>query len=186
MSTVEEVEQQIGQVSFRFAIQQLTGEETHYHGRGYVSVPFTPEELVRTPLQFAWAFVRRMLIRSGRYECEVTSDGSNSTHVKLIDVTVTEHGIFRLDVEKVWLELLTHTLCAGPNKRRSQHGTRNAFCASVGSKEHRAFMNMVRSEFAVAGHYINNGEMQYFHATKEGCELIGLSKAATRRALEKC
>ena len=177
-------DQHIGQVSFSFAIQQLRRDEKHYTGRGYVSMPFKPEEFVRTPLEFAWAFVRGMLESSGWYECEVTLDGSNTTHVKLIDVTVTEHGIFRLSVDKVWIELLTHTLGAEPHKRRSQHGTRNAFCASVGSKDHREFMNMVRSEYAVAGHYINNGESQYFHATKEGCELIGLSKAATRRALE--
>ena len=45
MSDVE-ADQQIGQASFSFAIQQLKRDENHYVGRGYVSVPFKPEGML--------------------------------------------------------------------------------------------------------------------------------------------
>lgn len=87
-------------------------------------------------------------------------------------------------VDVLFLDLLRHTLGAGPERRKSQHGLRNRFCASINSENYHTFQRMVAAGFAEAGPTINDGQMRYFRATKEGCKLIGLSRAAIRRALE--
>ena len=87
-------------------------------------------------------------------------------------------------VKPQWLDLLRHTLGAGRERRKSQHGYRNRFCAGVGSPDYAEFRAMEAAGFAQAGPAINDGTSRYFRATVAGCELIGLSKAATKRAFE--
>jgi hypothetical protein len=89
------------------------------------------------------------------------------------------------EVLPVWVDLLRHTLGAGKHVRKSKHGYRNRFCASVGSEEHNAFQEMVAAGLAKKGSAINGGELVYYRATVEGCKAIGLSKAATKRAFQE-
>ena len=78
--------------------------------------------------------------------------------------------------------LLSHSVAA--NARRGREGYRNHFAATISSPAYNEFIMMVKEGFAVSGQQINNSTMQYFHVTKKGCEAIGMSKAATKRALE--
>ncbi len=84
----------------------------------------------------------------------------------------------------LWIDLLTHTLGAGSHIRKSKHGYRNHFCASVGSHNYKAFEEMVSAGFAERGASLNGGKSVYFRATVEGCKAVGLSKAAIKRAFE--
>lgn len=82
------------------------------------------------------------------------------------------------------IELLQHTLGAGPRKRKSRWGYRNHFCAGVGSPEQAAFEEMVTSGLAERGGKINGETSQYYRATVEGCKLAGLGPRAIKRAFE--
>ncbi len=84
----------------------------------------------------------------------------------------------------LWIDLLTHTLGAGSHIRKSKHGYRNHFCASVDSHNYKAFEEMVAAGFAERGASLNGGKSVYFRATVEGCKAVGLSKAAIKRAFE--
>ena len=75
-------------------------------------------------------------------------------------------------------------LGAGPEKKKKQRGYRNHFCANIGSQYHTDMETMVELKLVTRGHKINQGRDQYYHATREGCEAIGLHKAAIKRALE--
>jgi hypothetical protein len=84
----------------------------------------------------------------------------------------------------LWIDLLTHTLGAGSHVRKSKHGYRNHFCASVGSDSDKAFEEMVAAGLAEKGSSLNGGKSVYYRATVEGCKAVGLSKAAIKRAFE--
>jgi hypothetical protein len=62
-------------------------------------------------------------------------------------------------------------------------GTRNRYVAVIGSDKHADCQALEDMGFMEAGLSINGGKDQYFFATRAGCEAIGLSKAATNRAL---
>lgn len=81
-------------------------------------------------------------------------------------------------------ELLTHMLGAGPHIARKMHGYRNYFCAGIGGGDYQALVEMGAAGLVKAGGTINDGTMQYFYATVEGCKAIGLHKAAIKRAME--
>lgn len=83
------------------------------------------------------------------------------------------------------VELLTHMLGAGFHIRKRQHGYRNHFCAAIGGAHYVAMIEMEAAGLVTAGHKINDGGDQYFHATREGCRVAGLGKAATKRAMEE-
>ena len=82
-------------------------------------------------------------------------------------------------------KLLTHMLGVGSHIKKNQHGYRNYFCAGIGGDDFAAMKDMESLGLVVAGHIINDGRDQYFFATLKGCESIGLSKAAIKRAMEK-
>ncbi len=84
----------------------------------------------------------------------------------------------------LWIDLLRHTLGARPEQRKADHGYRNKFCASVGSSHWLHFVAMVDAGLATAGGMINDGKQQFFSATVAGCEAIGLSPSAIKRAFE--
>jgi hypothetical protein len=69
---------------------------------------------------------------------------------------------------------------------KKQHGYRNHLCVSIheGSEHYEISLQMVEAGLLKPGQKINNGTMQYFHATVKGCQAIGLSKAAIKRAME--
>jgi hypothetical protein len=90
----------------------------------------------------------------------------------------------RQSVPQLWIDLLTHTLGAGSHIRKSKHGYRNRFCASIDSHNYKAFEEMVAAGFAERGASLNGGKSVYFRATVEGCKAVGLSKAAIKRAFE--
>ena len=82
-----------------------------------------------------------------------------------------------------WVELIQHSTGANPERYdKSKHGFRNHFCAAVGSEDHATMKDMVEAGLMEEGRKLNEGRMQYFHATKEGCRAAGLSKLATLRA----
>lgn len=82
-----------------------------------------------------------------------------------------------------WLPLLRHAVGARPESLQRNHGKRNNYCAELDSEEHRLFVEMTAAGYARAGCLINNGRDRYFHVTRAGCKLIGLSQAATERAI---
>ena len=82
------------------------------------------------------------------------------------------------------IELLQHTLGAGPRKRKSSWGYRNHFCAAVGSDDQASFEKMVTTGLAERGGKINGETSQYYRATVEGCKLAGLGPRAIKRAFE--
>lgn len=84
--------------------------------------------------------------------------------------------------QEEWKKLLRHTVGARENTPTKEHGYRNHYCAPIGSTAENHFLAMVAAGYAVTGE--PNGTTRYFHATKEGCEFAGLSRAATKRALE--
>jgi hypothetical protein len=86
-------------------------------------------------------------------------------------------------LKPLWQETLTHMLGAGSHIPKEQHGCRNQFCASLGSEDHMSMLQMEAVGLVVKGRRLN-GDMQFFYATEAGCKAIGLSKAATKRALE--
>lgn len=81
-----------------------------------------------------------------------------------------------------WQELLRHTLGANKERQRHQHGSRNYFLAGVGTADYVQLCDMEAAGLMRRGRYVKESIGQYFHATALGCEYIGLSKAATRRA----
>lgn len=86
----------------------------------------------------------------------------------------------------LWRENLTHMLGAGSHIPKKQHGYRNHFCAvlSIRNKDYESMIEMIEAGLVFAGVTINFNECQYFHATVAGCQAIGLSKAAIKRAME--
>jgi hypothetical protein len=86
------------------------------------------------------------------------------------------------ELKLLWKESLTHMLGAGSHIPKRQHGYRNQFCSTVGSEDHVSMLEMEVAGLVVKGQTIN-GDMQFFYATEAGCEAIGLSKAAIKRAL---
>ena len=82
-------------------------------------------------------------------------------------------------------DILRHMLGVKGYGPRSRQGTRNYFCAGIGTDDYDTLMEMWRLSLVRVGIKINDGTSQYFHATLEGCQAIELSKAATNRALGK-
>lgn len=87
-------------------------------------------------------------------------------------------------MNEAWLKLLNHALGVSPAVAKSLHGYRNRYCATIGGPEHAAMMEMEAAGLVQQGRVINNGTMQFFYATRAGCEAIGLSPKAIERALE--
>lgn len=90
----------------------------------------------------------------------------------------------KIELPAEWVRLLTHTLGAGPHVRKSRHGYRNGFCATIGTPAHDAWEEMVSHGLAERGGTINSGKNRYYRATVAGCKAIGLGKAAIKRAME--
>jgi hypothetical protein len=78
-------------------------------------------------------------------------------------------------------EKLAHTLGAVPERPKSKWGFRNYYCASNSGSSFNAMQRLVAAGFAEVGHIA--GTQTYFHATKDGCKLVGLNAARTREAL---
>jgi hypothetical protein len=91
-----------------------------------------------------------------------------------------------LQIKPSWIELLTHMLGAGKHIRKKQHGYRNYFCASVSDScpDYIAMMEMDLHGLVRCGPKINNGTSQLFFATLDGCNAIGLSEPAKKRAMK--
>jgi hypothetical protein len=88
------------------------------------------------------------------------------------------------ELDPLWRENLVHMLGCGSHISKRNHGYRNHFCSSVGSKDHTSMLQMEVAGFVVKGRSLNGG-MQFFYATEAGCKAIGLNKTAIKRALEK-
>jgi hypothetical protein len=90
-----------------------------------------------------------------------------------------------MTLNPLWRENLVHMLGAGSHIPKRQHGYRNYFCSSVGGKDYLVMLEMEVAGLVKYGKKINGSTCQYFYATEKGCEAIGLSKAAIRRAMER-
>jgi hypothetical protein len=86
-----------------------------------------------------------------------------------------------VSLPKRFTEALTHMLGAGSHIPKRSHGYRNYYCANVGDPD---MADMEKAGLVTAGCVINNGSQQYYSATLAGCQAIGLSKAAIKRAME--
>lgn len=89
-----------------------------------------------------------------------------------------------VQLDELQRHLLEHTLNAGPTIPVRKHGERNGFCVKAGSPAHGDMLALVQLGFMRVGARINFGTDQYFHATAAGCDAIGLSSGAKKRALE--
>ena len=87
-------------------------------------------------------------------------------------------------VSATWIDHLRHMLGATSDTKKKNHGYRNRFCAEIGTEYHRDMLEMEAAGLVKSGCVINQGTCVYFHATIEGCKAAGLSKAATKRAME--
>ena len=81
-----------------------------------------------------------------------------------------------------WLNILRHMLGASDSTPPKRYGYRNHFCATIGGEAHITMLAMLDADLVLRGRKINDSSMEYFHATKLGCEAIGLHKAAIKRA----
>lgn len=86
-------------------------------------------------------------------------------------------------LEPLHQKLLTHMLGCGEHIPKRSRGYRNRFCAELGSDDHQHMLTMQLAGLVVDGCTINQGTMQYFHATRAGMEAIGLKGVALKRAL---
>jgi len=83
-------------------------------------------------------------------------------------------------------DVLRHMLGADSRYKKSQRGFRNHFCAGKGHHDMATL-----EELEGDGRVIRRkpcalfGDDVVFNATKEGCEFIGLHKAAIKRALSE-
>lgn len=86
----------------------------------------------------------------------------------------------QLGVTEYDLNCLRHTVGASSHVPKRDHGYRNHFAA--GSDEQRKSMErLIGAGYAKRG--AESGELIFYHATEAGCTAIGMSKAATKRAL---
>jgi len=90
----------------------------------------------------------------------------------------------KVGIDPRYAEILVHMLGAGSHVRKSLHGFRNRYCAELNGEAYQALIEMTAAGLAMPGPTINQGRDRYFFATREGCEAIGLSKAAIQRAME--
>jgi len=88
-----------------------------------------------------------------------------------------------LPLPQQWRDKLIHMLGAGSHYKKSQHGFRNRYCANVGGMDYQILLDMKDAGLVIHGHAINDGQDRFFFATEAGCKAIGLSKAATKRAM---
>jgi hypothetical protein len=81
-------------------------------------------------------------------------------------------------------EILVHMLGAGNHVRKANHGYRNHYCAGLTGDDYQTLIEMCAAGLVMPGPIINEGCDRYFFATRQGCEAIGLGKAATMRAMK--
>lgn len=79
--------------------------------------------------------------------------------------------------------LLIHMLGCGDHVPKKSRGYRNRFCAELTGDDFKHMQTMLLAGLVTAGVKINQGTMQYFHATRAGMEAIGLKGAVLKRAL---
>jgi hypothetical protein len=85
-----------------------------------------------------------------------------------------------LDLTSDDLDNLRHMVGASSNIPKRQWGYRNHFAA--GEKDIDSMNRLETAGYVTKGKSYRNSF--YYHATLKGCKAIGLSKAATKRALE--
>ena len=93
------------------------------------------------------------------------------------------HLTAELDLTSDDLDNLRHMVGAVFNVAKRNWGYRNHFAA--GEDDVPSMEKLRNAGFVIKGRKFHIGETDYYyHATLEGCKAIGLSKAATKRALE--
>lgn len=90
-----------------------------------------------------------------------------------------------MTLNPLWRENLVHMLGAGNHIPKRQHGYRNHYCASIDDKDYFVMLEMEKVGLVRAGKKINGATCQFFYATEKGCQAIGLSKSAIKRAMER-
>jgi hypothetical protein len=76
---------------------------------------------------------------------------------------------------------LRHMLGASSQYKMREWGFRNYYATS-GGEAMEAMGRLVAAGLATKGD--SSAHMHYYHATEKGCELIGFTKAQTKRAFE--
>lgn len=85
-------------------------------------------------------------------------------------------------VQLRWSEMIVHMTGSGEHIKKSAHGYRNHYCATVESQQYSNLMTMEEHGLVVGGVFLNQRQSRYFHATEKGCAFAGMSKVATKRA----
>ena len=93
------------------------------------------------------------------------------------------HLTAELDLTSDELQKMQHMVGATKNIPKRQHGYRNYYASSV---ENSGVMeNLLKKGLVFRGKKHHIGQCDYYyHATEKGCKAIGLTKAATKQALE--
>lgn len=80
---------------------------------------------------------------------------------------------------------LIHMLGLGRHIPTRDRGYRNHFCATIGSPDYSTMLDMRDLGLVVEGRIINNGTSQYFHATKHGMKVVGMTDAEIERCVKE-
>jgi len=80
--------------------------------------------------------------------------------------------------------ILRHMLGAGSDVPKKTWGYRNRYCTGLNSGPHKLLLEMQEAGLVKPGAVINQGKVQVFYATREGCLAIGFKAAQIKRALE--
>lgn len=108
-------------------------------------------------------------------------DGKITVIIETIEEAVSEQTISYESIK-----LLRHMLGVNDGKPKSKWGFRNYFAAGSGqlaAMEILVSQGLVRKGADSSSVKHLTGGLTYFHATKAGCEIVGLNKSATTRAL---
>lgn len=85
-----------------------------------------------------------------------------------------------------WIETIIHMTGCGKHIYENLRGCRNYYCASClpNDEDYIALLEMEKLGYVRAGSTINNGDNQYFYATKEGCRAAGIKEKYIERIFE--
>ena len=110
-------------------------------------------------------------------ENNVVDSGCKDAVVGLYAPIVGGYPPFMADTLVRDLESLRHMLGFDTNGSKGQWGYRNYFRADPGSEDHAAMLRLAAMNFVVPG----AGGM--YHATKLGCQVVGLPEKLAARAV---
>lgn len=89
----------------------------------------------------------------------------------------------KFDITEYDLNNIRHMTGAEARYNRKEWGFRNHFCAGEGSQNFLSMQKLLSAGYVTQG--IKQEMSTFFHATKEGCEAIGMNKKQIQNTLGK-